>query len=398
MTAAPTPPTPPSPPTAPRWAKRALLLSLSTLFTLALAECSVRAYFWSKGIGRGNVREILERSQHTELPELHGGAGLFGRMEPSPHPNVIYQLKPHLKGTLLGAVVQTNRFGLRGPEIKKSKPAKTYRLVGLGDSHMFGWAVAQGEEYMALLERKLNEYADAGYRFETLNFGTPGYNTVMEVAAFEHRALEFQPDLVLLHFVGNDLFAPHFLQPPRGLAPSNWYLVELLRGLAGSNAAAPVTLDNADAEEPEQPEERSTRAQRRSEYSHLAGREAFAGAMARLAELAHVRALPVLQFSLGQRGEQHVFAREQALANGFRVLNVQPSFAALMTELGVEDGSARFKELFVRDQHPSPLGHQAYARALFCELQRMQIPHLVPAPAECAWEVAGSAVREAAAP
>lgn len=154
-------------------------------------------------------------------------------IQPSAYPEVVYELKPHVRGMFHDALVETNRFGLRGPEIRRKKPPRTYRIAGLGDSHMFGQGVGQNEFYLALLQRQLNACAENGWRFETLNFGTPGYNTVMEVGTFEYRALAFDPDLVLLHFIGNDLVAPHFLLPPRSLDPSDWFLVELVRGLFG---------------------------------------------------------------------------------------------------------------------------------------------------------------------
>ena len=111
--------------------------------------------------------------------------------------------------------------------------------------------------------------------------------------------------------------------------------------------------------------------------------------MRRLAEVTRAQRLPVLLFTLGLNGNRRL-AQEEGLAGGFRYLNIQPSYGAMMAELQVEEGSARYRELFQRNQHPSPLGHQAYARALFCELERMAIPHLRPAPAECAWERAAA--------
>ena len=385
------------------WGRRLLALSLSTLLGIVLAEAGLRAYFWSQGVGRQNVRELIERSKSAKPPELHGGGGLFGRMEPSPYPEIVYQLKPHLNGTLRGALVRTNRFGLRGPEVKKRKPANTYRIVGLGDSHMFGWAVDQGDEYLRLLEGMLNRHAEGGWKFEVLNFGTPGYNTVMEVATFEHRALDFDPDLVLLHFVGNDLFPPHFLRPPPGLAPSSWYLVELVKGFVttrreGTSDFDAEENDDSDDGEAEKPSAPPGRPAERPVYAHLGGRMPFQRAMARLAELTRERHIPVLHFVLGVDGTLRRWARDQGLALGFRFLDVQPSFGAMVVERGIAPDRASFRKAFVRNAHPSPLGHLAYARALFCELERMQVPHLRPAPEECSWEQISRPAGEPAAP
>ncbi len=360
--------------------KKLLLLGVSTLLGLVLAEVTLRVFFWSKGIGRADVREILQRSKTAELPVLDGGSGLFGLVQPSSHPEIVYELKPHLKGIFQDAMIETNRFGLRGPEIGQEKPQRTFRIVGLGDSHMFGWGVGQEELYLALLQRRLNENAESGWRFEVLNFGTPGYNTVMEVATFAHRALPFDPDLVFLHFVGNDLFAPHFLLPPRDLDPSHWFLIELLRGLLG-RGEQPDEL--ADFEEPTDPGAAGSARERRLKYDEMKGRGPFRRALKQLAELTRSRRIPVLFFELGEGSRLRRMARDAAREAGFRFFNPAPTFSEMLAERKEAPGKENFERLFVLGTHPSVLGHQAYARALFCELQRMEIPHLIANPGAC---------------
>jgi len=364
---------------APLW-KKLLLLAVSTLLGLVLAEVTLRVFFWSKGIGRADVREILQRSKTAELPVLDGGAGLFGLVQPSSYPEIVYELKPHLKGMFQDAVIATNRFGLRGPEISQEKPQRTFRIVGLGDSHMFGWGVGQEELYLALLQRQLNENAESGWRFEVLNFGTPGYNTVMEVATFEHRALAFDPDLVVLHFVGNDLFAPHFLLPPRDLDPSHWFLIELLRGLFGPGEQQDELVD---FEAHTGPEAEGSARERRLKYDEMKGRGPFRRALQHLAELSRPRRIPVLFFELGEGSRLRRMARDAAREVGFRFFNPALTFSAMLAEMKEAPEKENFERLFVLGTHPSVLGHQAYARALFCELQRMRIPHLNANPEAC---------------
>src|SRR5262249_9571764 len=50
-----------------------------------------------------------------------------------------------------------------------------------------------------------------GTRVEVLNTGVPGYNTAMEVAAFERQALRYRPDIVILDYVGNDTDLPNLI-------------------------------------------------------------------------------------------------------------------------------------------------------------------------------------------
>ena len=55
-----------------------------------------------------------------------------------------------------------------------------------------------------------------------------------------------------------------------------------------------------------EPDERASRAERRSEYAHLGGEQAFKDAMARLARLTRERQLPVLHFTLGLRSHRRL--------------------------------------------------------------------------------------------
>jgi hypothetical protein len=365
---------PPEPrPRLPLGLRRFLLVLASAAFTLLLGEAAVRLYFWQRGVGREDVRDVLLRSQQAGR-DLHGGAGLFGLVEPSPFPDIVYQVKPHLAGQWRERNLRTNRHGMRGPEVERAKPPRTYRVVGLGDSHMFGSGVHQQQTYMTLLQQRLDRHAAPGRRFETLNFGAPGYNTVMEVATLEHRALAFAPDLVLMHFIGNDFNPPHFLRPPRSFEPSRWYLVEMLRTLRGREE------EGWDEELDDLP----TRRERRNaeEYAHMEGLAPYRDAMRRLRRITSERRLPVIVFLLGANTPRRQMVGAVAAEMGLPLLNASPYFDLVLREQG---GGRSFREAFVRgDAHPKALGHEAYARALFCELWHLGVPHLPPTrPAEC---------------
>ena len=82
---------------------------------------------------------------------------LHGLVQISPHPDVVYELKPGLVGTYLDRPLRTNAYGLRDRDYPVAKPEGTFRIVGLGDSVMFGWGVAQDEPFLEVLERRLAE-------------------------------------------------------------------------------------------------------------------------------------------------------------------------------------------------------------------------------------------------
>lgn len=360
-----------APKTRPRWWQALLLIAVSTGGTLVAAELGLRLYYWTRGVGRGDVRELLLRSQNAELRELGGGGGLYGLLEPSEIPDAVYELKPHLEGDFRGQRLETNRWGLRGREVTERKPAGVIRVVGVGDSHMFGWGMPQGAEYMALLEDELNAHALPGARFEVLNFGTPGYNTVMEAAILEHKALAFDPDLVLVHFVGNDFDSPHFLQPPRSFKPSQWVLVETFLGLFGE---VEEEFDGSQLD-PQELQELERDSYRR--YRDLGGAKRFRAALLRIRELAAKRRIPTLFMMLGETSSRRVYARRFASDAGFHTLNPAAYFTQLMVDMGHEVTPEGFRRLFSReDWHPTGLGHEAYAKALRCELAYLELTGL----------------------
>lgn len=135
---------------------------------------------------------------------------------PPPFPGVRYVLRPGASGVHRfpsnpsgyfdpGATLtyRTNALGFRGPETTIQKPPGTFRVVGVGDSFMFGTGVRQEDTFLAELERRLNE-GPGGRRFEVLNLGVFGYDSQEEVAMLEHRGLALDPDLVVLCFFLND--------------------------------------------------------------------------------------------------------------------------------------------------------------------------------------------------
>ena len=102
-----------------------------------------------------------------------------------------------------------NRYGLRGPAVDLTKPPGTFRILILGDSFTFGAGVADDEPFAAKLETLLNEGRvgnSFGRRYETINAGVSGYNTMDEVTYLQKRWLAFDPDLILLTFYLNDAY------------------------------------------------------------------------------------------------------------------------------------------------------------------------------------------------
>jgi len=159
-------------------------------------------------------RAMLAPDQSSETATMTGDGQVSLRAIVEPHPSnsIIYSLRSNLDLTFVRARVQTNSCGMRSPERPIKKPAGVYRIALLGDSFTFGWGVEQEQTFAQKLEDNLNRMADGKLKIEVLNFGVPGYSTFQEVALFEEKGLDFDPDAALVYFVQNDFGMPFFIR------------------------------------------------------------------------------------------------------------------------------------------------------------------------------------------
>ena len=174
-------------------------------------------------------RYTFERMIKSPLPSSKTSpASMVDIIQPSVFRKVVYEGRPLLDVKFMGVVVTTNKEGWRMREISREKARGVVRIVGLGDSHMFGWGVRQDKTYLAVLEEELNSQFPAR-RWEVINTALIGYNTVMEIEMLKEKAIAYKPDLVLVEFIGNDLDLPNFLYiPPDPFSLKNSYFFEFL--------------------------------------------------------------------------------------------------------------------------------------------------------------------------
>ncbi len=95
--------------------------------------------------------------------------------------------------------VTYNSHGYRYPEHSFSRTDDTRRIVVLGDSFTDGSEVGDTETYTWLLQQRL---ADT----EVINLGVYSYSTAQELVTLETVGLRFDPDLVILMTLDNDLW------------------------------------------------------------------------------------------------------------------------------------------------------------------------------------------------
>ena len=276
--------------------------------------------------------ERLRRSEHTEVNVVTTG-NLRGLVRPSEAPGIVYELKPSRHWIFQGAETRTNSHGFRGPEWTTERPSDTLRVVGLGDSVMFGWGVDQGAIYTAQLEGLL-QGAIPGKRVEVLNCAVPGYNSAQEVATFQHRCSRFEPNVVLLGYVLNDWTEPFFVRPPGedrlvdSSALAGWIQEGTYKQREG------VTFDES------------------------TGAQQTASSLRRLAGLTRDRHLPVVFFVAPDPGANPATVPDERLARtlGFTVIDVA----------GAMRQQRPLSELVLsrQDAHPNAAGHRLIAEIL----------------------------------
>jgi lysophospholipase L1-like esterase len=173
------------------------------------------------------LKSMLVRSQQTMPESGVANVSLRGLVQPSANDRLVYELKPRLRANFIGVPVEINQAGFRERDVPVKKPKGTVRIVGLGDSHMFGWGVPVEGTYLRVLEGLLQHRRDP-VRYETLNFAVPGYNAAMEVECFLSIARHYGPDLVIVGLVGNDADIPNFMKQSGLKWPSTIYLYNLV--------------------------------------------------------------------------------------------------------------------------------------------------------------------------
>lgn len=119
-------------------------------------------------------------------------------------PDLGWRLKPGAVDFWGGEPVHINAHGLRGPERAFAKPAGTRRVLVLGDSVTFGFGIAADEQTLpARVERELAH--SLTLPVECINAGVDGYSTWQEHLFLQRTGLRYEPDVVVVAFVLNDV-------------------------------------------------------------------------------------------------------------------------------------------------------------------------------------------------
>ena len=106
-----------------------------------------------------------------------------------------WELLPNKHVWFKGAMMSTNRWGMRDRDCEKSTPPGTYRIAVLGASHPMGTGVEDDQVFDNIAEDRLTRARpDSAYaRYELLNFSVGGFGPIQMLADYDRRVKDFGP-------------------------------------------------------------------------------------------------------------------------------------------------------------------------------------------------------------
>ncbi len=132
-------------------------------------------------------------------PPLDERTRLFER-----DPELGWRMRPGITARWFGSEIEVNAKGLRGPELPYAKPAGTQRILWLGDSVAIGFRLESWRQsFPYLVEASLER--GPGLAVETVNGAVDGYSPWQHAAWLAREGHRYDPDLVIVCFVLNDV-------------------------------------------------------------------------------------------------------------------------------------------------------------------------------------------------
>ena len=363
----------------PRLALHVTMVLASVVAALVVAEMMIRI-----GHSLREDRRPLDvqlRSARAQAESSMQNLRLGEIVQPSRYAAIVYELRPNVRGRFMGQPLLINARGLRDDEYSTRKEPGTFRIVGVGDSSLFGWGVRLEDSGLKVLERRLNERFRP-QKFEVIDFAVPGYNTAMEAETFVRKCLDYAPDLVLLNFNTNDYDVPEFMRRQTDLSTlRRSYLFDLAysvyAGIMGVDQQLAVFDDNYRApkgypaarldEDPAMPDE----------YRYMVGAKGVVRALEKLTAAAHERGIPLVAFDVKaypgldpkyvrdelRDGQRELLERESQRL-GFHFLNTYAYFMDYLKQHPDVNSRTVFA-VSAADGHPNALAHSINAQALF---------------------------------
>ena len=118
-------------------------------------------------------------------------------------------------------LVKINKLGFRDSEISAKHPQE-YRILAVGDSHIYGQGIDEKELMTTFMEQELNK-TSSSCQFNIINMGVRAYSTNNELAMLKKIGLSLDPDHIIVFFYINDIVPVDIASRYRRFADMDWY-------------------------------------------------------------------------------------------------------------------------------------------------------------------------------
>jgi len=333
---------------------------LGIIIALFIAEIGLRMI---KFMTFQNLDKI-EFGNRTPINQPNDELTLGQIIQISDNNKIIYQLIPNSNYRFKNALVKTNNEGFKDKNYPKEKSKNTKRIIGIGDSGMFGWGVKETENYLTLLENRLNK--NDSLHFEIINTSVPGYNTVMEVEVLEKKIQLDQVDLVIIDFITNDFELPSFIRKkPDFTTLEKSFLLMFFEGDFFSKKQkrdewlidSPMDKEGYFESKVENVPE---------EYRNLVGKEAYVLAMQKLKKLGDEHDFEIIVLSQSPHLKIPKIVLETCDNLALKFIDFAPHWEKYKNK----NPTAQWK-LSDDDWHPTAEGHREISNTLFEEIQKI---------------------------
>jgi lysophospholipase L1-like esterase len=341
--------------------KRIAIIVVSVSAAILILELGLRYYYWR---WNNNLPVPFLLFSKTFPSDNH----LKDLVRPSNTDGLVYELKPYLHSTFLSKPFYTNSQGMIGTkEFPLQKTPGTFRIAGVGDSVMSSWGIDPDKTYLLVTERFFTNESPPR-RVETLNFSVPGYNTAIELSVIRHKVLQYNPDLIVLGYVGNDMDLPDFI---RKKIYSRFYVKytadQIAKALIQPKSSNILGADTIIKDVPWDVDQRRyvyKIDEAPEEYKYMVGLQNYYKSMKQIADLTISRNIPVVVVAENlERHDKDTYDVNRIAEMGFHIFNVRRAADLIMSERHVTYEQTIIS--YPDDPHLNALGHDIWGRALY---------------------------------
>ena len=138
-----------------------------------------------------------------------------------PDPDIGWVMMPSDKHYTYENLVELNELGFRDAEISAKYPGE-YRILAVGDSHIYGQGLGEQELMTTILEQELNNTSSSCH-INIINMGIRAYSVNNEMAMLKKVGLSLEPDHVILFFYINDFIPVNIASRYKKFVDMDWY-------------------------------------------------------------------------------------------------------------------------------------------------------------------------------